>query len=127
VIDDLLRRELKYEGVVVTDDLEMKAVAARFGAAEIAVLAASAGCDLLSISRNPDRQVEAAEGLVRALEREAISWTAMDDANLRIRRLKERFLLPYRDPSPKEARLAAGRPEWQDLAQKIAERGGMAP
>jgi hypothetical protein len=70
--------------------------------------------------------VEAAEGLVRALEREAISWTAMDDANLRIRRLKERFLLPYRDPSPKEARLAAGRPEWQDLAQKIAERGGMA-
>jgi beta-N-acetylhexosaminidase len=126
VIDGLLRRDLKYDGVVVTDDLEMKAVAARWSAAEIAVLAASAGCDLLSISRHPDRQVEAAEGLVRALEREAISWTAMDDANLRIRRLKERFLLPYRDPSPKEARLAAGRPEWQDLAEKIAERGGMA-
>jgi beta-N-acetylhexosaminidase len=125
VMDGLLRKEMKYGGVTVSDDLEMKAVAERWPRGEAAVLAARAGCDLLSISRSPDLQVESAEGLVRALEREEISWTSMDDACDRIRRMKERFLLPYRDPSPKEARLHAGRPEWHALAEEIAARGGV--
>jgi beta-N-acetylhexosaminidase len=125
ILEGLLRKEMKYEGVIVSDDLEMMAVAKRWSPGEAAVLAAKAGCDLLSISRTPDVQVEAAEGLVRALEREEISWTSMDAAVDRVRRLKERFLLPYRDPSPKEARLAAGNPEGQALAEAIGERGGV--
>ena len=40
--------------------------------------------------------------------------------------MKERFLLPYRDPDPREARRRAGSPELLALAQEIAERGGRA-
>jgi hypothetical protein len=47
------------------------------------------------------------------------------DSNDRIRRLKERFLLPYADPDPKAARQAAGVGERQALAQEIAERSGI--
>ena len=55
-------------GVVVTDDLEMKAVAARCTPAQIAVLAAQAGCDLLAFCKTHDAQVEAIEALIRACE-----------------------------------------------------------
>ena len=124
VIEDILRKELKYDGVVLTDDLEMKAVAARWTFAESAVLAIKAGCDVLPVCNTHDAQVEALEGAIRAVESGQVSGTAMDDSLLRIRRMKQQFLIPHRDPSPKEARQSAGLGEWKALAQEISERGG---
>jgi beta-N-acetylhexosaminidase len=122
VLTALLRKEMHYDGVVVGDDLEMKAVAERWPPAASAVLAAKAGCDILPVCKGPDAQVEALEAVIRALEAEEISWSEMDDASDRIRRLKERFLLPHRDPDPKEALRAAG--AHRALAREIEERGG---
>src|SRR5439155_703353 len=45
VVTDLLRHELKYEGVILSDDLEMKAIAATHPVPASAVLAIDAGCD----------------------------------------------------------------------------------
>ncbi len=47
VVTDLLRRELGWDGVVITDDLQAKAITDAFGAAEASVLALEAGNDLL--------------------------------------------------------------------------------
>jgi beta-N-acetylhexosaminidase len=58
VIGDYLRRSLGFRGVVVSDDLEMKAITANFDIAEAAVTAVLAGTDLLLVCRTP--------GLVRA-------------------------------------------------------------
>jgi beta-N-acetylhexosaminidase len=124
VIGDLLRKEMSYEGVVLGDDLEMKAVAERWKPGPSAVLAAKAGCDILPVCRGPEAQVEALEALIHAVEGGEITWAEMDDADLRIRRLKERFLLPHRDPDPKTAREAAGTNH--ALALEIAERGEVA-
>ena len=124
VVEGILRKELKYEGVVLTDDLEMKAVAVRWKPAESAVLAMKAGCDVLPVCSKHDAQVDAMEGAIRALESEELSWESMDVSVARIRRMKERFLLPHRDPSPKEARQSAGLGEWLALAKDISERGG---
>jgi beta-N-acetylhexosaminidase len=124
VLQTLLREKLKYDGVVVTDDMDMKAVARGWRPGEAAVLAAQAGCDLLSFCKSPDAQVEAVEALVRARESDTISARAMDASVLRLRRPKERFLLPYRDPDPKEARRAAGAGEWVALAEEIGSRSG---
>lgn len=126
VLDTLLRRELGFAGVVVSDDLEMKAIAARWGAAEAAVAAARAGCDLLPLCASPDRQIEAIEGLVRACEADEIRFQEMDGSLARLRRLKEQYLLPWSDPDPRQARLAAGAGERVALALEIAERGGIA-
>lgn len=125
IVGALLRDGLRYDGVVVTDDLEMKAVAKAWGAGGAAVLAAQAGCDLIPVCRSADAQVEAVEALVRARETETIRATAMDDAVARLRRLKEKYLLPYADPSPKEARQAAGGDGRVALAEEIAERSGL--
>jgi beta-N-acetylhexosaminidase len=125
VVRALLRDELKYDGVVVSDDLEMKAVSGRWTPPVAAVLAAQAGCDLLIFSKSHDAQVEAIEALVRAVETEQIRWHEMDDACAGIRRLKERFLVPYADPNPKEARMAAGAGENGAIARELAYRGGI--
>ena len=125
VVEQILRRELRYDGVVMTDDLEMKAVAARWSPGESSVLAMKAGCDVVPICGiNPNTQVEAIEGVIRALEDEQLTWDSNDVACTRVRRMKERFLLPYRDHSPREARQSAGLGEWGALAIEISERGG---
>jgi beta-N-acetylhexosaminidase len=121
----LLREGMGYPGVIVSDDLEMKAVAQRWPAGEAAVLAAEAGCDVVCVGKSADAQVEAIEGLVRGLESEQLTSAAADDTALRIKRLKERFLLPFAMPDPKAARLAAGTGESRALAQRIAEESGI--
>jgi beta-N-acetylhexosaminidase len=48
-IDGLLRRELGYQGVVLSDDLEMKAIADHYGIEQAACMAIEAGCDSLLV------------------------------------------------------------------------------
>ncbi|PYQ17660.1 MAG: beta-N-acetylhexosaminidase, partial [Acidobacteria bacterium] len=104
---------------------EMKAVAEWSGSGKAAGLAAKAGCDLVIVSKTPDAQVAAIEELVRSAEAEEVSWEAVDTAAERVRRLKERFLLPYKDPDPKQARLSAGVGEHRRLAEQIAAQAGI--
>jgi beta-N-acetylhexosaminidase len=125
VVDRLLREQLGFSGVVVTDDLEMKAVAARWTPAQIAELGAQAGCDLFEFCRTHDSQVEAIEALVRAMERGDEPYKRAEAAEKRIRALKQRFLAGYTDPDPKQARLVAGLGEHRALAEQIAVRSGM--
>ena len=69
IVYDLLRDELKFEGVILSDDLEMKAIAAEYAVPEAAVLAIEAGCDgMLICSGDHDTQAAALEALVHAVE-----------------------------------------------------------
>jgi beta-glucosidase-like glycosyl hydrolase len=111
--------------VVSTDDLQMAAVASRWSPAERSVLAAGAGCDLLEVCSSHDDQVEAMEGLIRAVEAEEVSRKATEAAEGRVRRLKDRFLEGYRDPDPRAARDAAQRGEHRALAEEIATTSGL--
>ncbi len=124
LIDGLLRREMGYAGVIVSDDLEMKAIAKRWKPATAAVAAAAAGCDVLPVCATMDVQVAAIEGLVRAAESETLAPKPFDASLRRIRALKERFALPHEEPNPARARAAAGRAESLTLAAEIASRGG---
>ncbi len=124
ILGDILRGELGYDGVVLTDDMEMKAIAAGWRPGDAAARAAAAGCDVISVCKTAEVQVDAIEGVVRALESEQIPWRSADDAARRIRGLKERYLLPYADPDPRRARAAAGAGERVALAREIAERAG---
>jgi beta-N-acetylhexosaminidase len=125
VIAGLLREELGFDGVVVSDDLEMKAVARGWSPGEAAVLAAEAGCDLLPFCSLHDAQVEGVEALVRAAESGRLSWKAVEAAVGRIRDMKDRYLLPWTDPDPREARAAAGGGERAALAGQIEARSGL--
>src|SRR5438093_10849430 len=105
VVYDLLRDELKYEGVILSDDLEMKAVAKEYEVPRAATLAIGAGCDgVLICSGDHDTQATALEAIVHAVEDESLSMKRIDDALMRQRRAKERFLA-----SPVAAKPMTGR------------------
>jgi beta-N-acetylhexosaminidase len=124
IVQKLLRDELKFEGVILSDDLEMKAVSAKYDVAEAAVEAIRAGCDgLLICSGDVDLQGRALEALVRAVESGRIPVKRHDDAFARLRRAKQRFLLSDR-PGPgariKKLRGILGREEHQLVAAEMA-------
>jgi beta-N-acetylhexosaminidase len=93
VVTDILREELGFRGVILSDDLEMKAIAGQYAVPSSAVLAIEAGCDgVLICSADHDTQVAALEALVHAVEDGRIPLKRIDDALARQQRAKERFL-----------------------------------
>jgi len=89
VVGDILRGELGYRGVVVSDDLDMKAIADHIGAGEAAVRAIDAGCDVLLLCRERANQDAAFEALVRAGERDAALRSRIAESAAAVRRLKQ--------------------------------------
>jgi beta-N-acetylhexosaminidase len=100
IVYDLLREELGFEGVILSDDLEMKALSRTYGAGEAAVLALGAGCDGVLICRalssepHNDIAVQATvlEAIIHAVEDGRIPFGRIEDALRRQRLAKERFL-----------------------------------
>ena len=86
IVTELLRDELGFGGVVITDSLEMEAVTGRYTSAEAAVKAVQAGVDLLLC---PEDLEEAVNALLDAVERDEITQARIDESVLRILTLKE--------------------------------------
>jgi beta-N-acetylhexosaminidase len=124
IVYDILRDELKYEGVILSDDLEMKAIAAEYEVPSAAVLAIQAGCDgALICSGDHDTQAAALEALVHAVEDERVPMSRIDDAMLRQRRAKERFLaapVAARPLAGRALREALGRDDHRAVADEMA-------
>jgi beta-N-acetylhexosaminidase len=109
-----LARAIPFEGVIVSDDLEMAAVAAQFEGGEAAVLAVRAGCDLLLCCRDVVRQEAAVRGLFDAVISGRIASTALWDADRRVEAMSVRFPNGARPPLT-----VIGRDEHLDLAERI--------
>jgi beta-N-acetylhexosaminidase len=93
IVTNVLRRELRFEGIILSDDLEMKAVANEYPVPTSAVMAIEAGCDgILICSGDHAAQVAALESLIHAVEDGTIPQTRLDDAWQRQLKAKERFL-----------------------------------
>lgn len=122
VVQDLLRDELGFGGVILSDDLEMQAVAKAYAVPDAGVQAVAAGCDgLLICSGDVDVQARALEALVYAVEQNRISYKRLEDAHTRLRHAKERFLaVPAGPPRPAQLRRTLGREEHQRIAEEMA-------
>lgn len=90
VVTGLLRERLGYQGIVVSDDLDMKAIADHFGIGDAAVRAVDAGCDALLLCRDQDHQRQARAALVRAGTGDARLRARIAQAAGRIRAAKQR-------------------------------------
>jgi beta-N-acetylhexosaminidase len=123
IVDGRLKKGLGFGGLVLTDDLEMKAISARYGTAEATVLAIAAGCDaVLLCGTDQAAQAGAIEALIHAVEKGTLPLKRVEDALARHRRVKERFLAPPR-PRPLSGtalRTLLGREEHQAVASDMA-------
>jgi len=85
LITDILRNELGFEGIVITDSLIMNAISKHFDAEFIAVTAIGAGVDIILMPENVDETILA---LSDAVESGVISESRIDESVSRIIRLK---------------------------------------
>lgn len=97
VVTNLLRNKLEYEGVVVTDCLEMDAISAGIGCGPGAVLALQAGTDIVMICHRLDRQLAALGATYAAFEQGALSESALLENNARVLALKEKVAGSWED------------------------------
>ncbi|MCP4444133.1 MAG: beta-N-acetylhexosaminidase [Myxococcales bacterium] len=87
VITGLLRDELGYEGVVISDDLDMRAIADNYGVGDAAIRAVHAGCDVLLLCRNLAHQEEARGALFEKARGDAAFRKRISGSAARVRRL----------------------------------------
>jgi beta-N-acetylhexosaminidase len=116
-IEGILRRDLGFPGLVVTDALDMGAIVDHFDPGEAAVLAILAGADQVPKSTDTDAAIAAVK---RAVATGRISAGRLDSAVARILAAKRRFPAPR--PDPEEPYRVVDKPEHRALAAEIAGR-----
>jgi len=103
MIDSLLRKQLGYNGVVFSDDMQMQAITKHYGLEEAIRLAVNAGVDILCFSNNiagsEERTVDKVHSIIRAqVESGQIPMERVDQSYRRVMKLKQ--LLTDRDTQP---------------------------
>ena len=94
ILTNVLREELGFKGLILTDCLEMKAIADMYGTANGALMAVLAGADLCDISHTLEYQVKALELLEEAVKDGRLPTEELDAHVERILKAKE-DTLPY--------------------------------
>ncbi|WP_340386725.1 beta-N-acetylhexosaminidase [Paenibacillus sp. FSL E2-0151] len=90
VLTGLLREEMGFEGIIITDCLEMHAISKPYGVAEAAVRAVEAGADLILVSHTLQDQVATLEAIVEAVQTGRISEEVIHQAVERIMTWKKK-------------------------------------
>ena len=93
IMTGLLRDTMHFEGIAVTDCMEMDAIKVTYGIGPGAVMAVQAGCDVLCFSHTYEAVAEAANALYKAVEEGIITPERIDESYQRIIRLKKQYNL----------------------------------
>ncbi len=91
ITTDLLRDELKFEGIAITDDLADPSITALGNVPDAAVQAVQAGADMVQISGSPGDQQAAYIAVLRAVRSGEISGERLDDAVVRVLEVKRDY------------------------------------
>jgi len=92
IMTDLIRKDMHFDGVIITDSMGMEAVNATYPDGEAAVLAIEAGCDIvLYYPYNEKLLTEAVEAVYKAVESGRISEDRINESYNRIMRKKEKY------------------------------------
>ncbi len=121
ITTDLLREQMRFEGLVVTDALDMGGVTVRYPPGEVAVRSILAGADVLLVPPVLDAALEAVGDAVTSGR---IPLSRLDEAVTRVLRAKAKLGL-YKSKLVDLDALATSfdRPEFDRVAQDIADRG----
>lgn len=125
IMTKILREEQGFDGIVMTDCMEMDAIRAFYGIGEGAVLAVEAGCDMILFSHTFEAVKQAVEALYDAVESGRLSVERIEESYNRIMRMKKRHKL---DEPPCTINVARTRAlvhslRYEELNDSIARKG----
>lgn len=117
IVKETLRGEMNYQGVIASDDLEMRAISEICPIREAGIHARRAGHDLLLACHDPRSQWALSEGLLDAYKAKALPLGELEMSVERIGRLRARRPLRFEGGAPHPE------PEGEALARDISSRG----
>lgn len=132
VTTGLLRDEMGFRGVLITDDLEMGAIRDHFGFERAIKSAFLAGADQLLICHDPGKQLAALELLERAVREGEIPESRVDESLARVQALQAKHAARRARPRASLEMLVAGaRPQvermWRESVCLVRDPAGLLP
>lgn len=126
VIKEFLQKKMNFKGLIISDALNMKAVADRYGPTEVVVKAFEAGCDILLF---PESVSEAIVAIRNKVKKGEISEKELDERCLRVLRAKQKFVLkPVEYKKFKEGEIVwAKRKTYQDALTVLKNNDSILP
>lgn len=93
IITDILRNNLKYDGVVITDDMTMGAIANNYNIGEAAVRSINAGSDIILVCHDFNKEVQVINALKAAVQNGSLSEETVNKSVYRILKLKQKYAI----------------------------------
>ncbi|SFA99711.1 beta-glucosidase [Lentibacillus halodurans] len=122
VLTGLLRNEMGFDGIIVTDAMSMDAIDEQWGAGEAAVMAVQAGADIIMATGSINDQKETFEALLAAYESGELSQERVDESIERILAKKVMYgLFNHRYVDPQEATDVVNTESHKELAESMAQ------
>jgi beta-N-acetylhexosaminidase len=122
ILTGLLREELQYKGIIVTDCLEMNAISEGVGIAAGTIMAVQAGADIVLVSHLLERQIAAFEALNDAVESGVISETRINQSVERILALKQKRHMDIQSSWSNEVESSIGTEKNWNIIEAISEQ-----
>lgn len=123
IVTDLLKKELGFKGLVVSDCMEMKAIKDHYGTVHAAVKSIKAGVDMLFVSHSLDLQLACVKAVEKAVLEGEILEERINEAVLKIIAMKHNYNL-FDEPYPHEEKINTdvGIEDHTTFAQKVSEK-----
>lgn len=123
VLTELLRENLGFKGIIITDCMEMKAISETYGTENASVMAIKAGADIICISHSLELQIDSHKAIKEAVLRGELSESRIDESVKRILDKKTKYNL-FKKPYPDEDKIKNfnGCTQNKNFAQNISEK-----
>ena len=119
IVTDLLRKSLKFHGVILTDDLEMRAILDHWPVGEAAVRSLQAGADMVLLCHQQERQTEAILAIEQALADGKLSINELTTSLDRITAFKKTYLASLHPVDLSHVSQTVGIAEHKVLLEKV--------
>ncbi|MEK4510584.1 glycoside hydrolase family 3 protein [Paenibacillus anaericanus] len=121
VLTGLLRNDLDFQGIIVTDAMVMEAISKNWGAGEAAVMAINAGADIVMANGSASDQLDTLNSLFQALQAGKLERSRIDESVERIITYKLKMnMFEHRLVDIDNATEVVGNKEHKELAERIA-------
>jgi len=120
VMTGILRNKFGFDGLIHSDDMQMKAIADHYGIEEAVIRGANAGVDVFWICHQGPLQHEAIDHLIRAAERGDVSRERISQANRHIDELMKTYVKP---PVHQSALDVVGCDEHREIVSRVKGTG----
>lgn len=116
---EFLRSYLKYNGIIISDDMEMKAITDQYGTAEAAIMALEAGADIIMYRSIEQTQI-AFKAIKEAVKTQRLKKSEIEEKINRVRSCKQKHLMNYSPVNIPSLSKKIGIKEHSDLLEKIS-------